>query len=67
MVGEYAALKLGGMSDVPGEVWDIPETMWDSLDEYEGEEYGRTTAAVKFADGAVREVWIYFYIRDWPG
>ena len=66
MVGEYAALKLGGMSDVHGEVWEMPESMWDALDEYEGEDYGRTTAGVKFEDGAVREVWIYFYIRDWP-
>ena len=47
---------------VPGEVWQFNSAeLWQSLDDYEGEEYARVLSTITLADGTHREAWVYLY------
>jgi pyruvate carboxylase len=63
-LGHYpAAVKGAWQTEIKGDVYEIgkADAVFAVLDDYEGEEYKRGTAAVTMANGQSTNAWIYWY------
>lgn len=70
-VGWYPALG-PGQDPVVGDIYGIPEFLWEKLDAYEevlGEnpEYRRILTPVQWQGGLCLDAWVYWYARPLAG
>ena len=60
----YPGLILDASADmVTGEIYQVPPSVLDELDRFEGEEYRRLQTAVRLPDGAPVSAWVW----EWLG
>jgi gamma-glutamylcyclotransferase (GGCT)/AIG2-like uncharacterized protein YtfP len=60
--GGYPGL-VGGEDWVDGELFDVPQPLFEALDNYEGPGYMRKLSAVQFGDQTV-EAWVYWLLPN---
>jgi gamma-glutamylcyclotransferase (GGCT)/AIG2-like uncharacterized protein YtfP len=56
--GQYTGL-IAGSTEVPGELFDVPEALFEQLDRYEGPGYARRLSEVNYSGGVVT-AWVYW-------
>lgn len=61
-VGPYRAL-IAGDEEIAGELYEISSAQWDTLDEYEGDDYRRIVIDVKTAEGTRLRAWAYVKVE----
>ena len=59
-IGQYLALIVDrGGEEIAGELYELRSPRWETLDEYEGEDYRRVVIDVKTSDGRPARAWAY--------
>ncbi len=63
-LGPFPGIKEDKEGEVLGELYDIPDSLIQSLDSYEGEGglYKRTLVTVRNAQSVVNDVFVYVYL-----